>query len=192
MRLIRVVLAAGGFFFLLIVIVLVRRSTSHPPRPSLSRTVSDQTELAPFVLKVGGNTYKGLVTSQIGMAVLQVTTSPVMRSSSGVESANGTFIFVTVGVTNFQNDEITINSSLFEVVDETGNVYSSSWKSMEMKRGAELFLSGIGPGVSKQGIVIFDVPPSIIRERLTLRFRGGMTGSTAVVPLEARKTAPVE
>jgi hypothetical protein len=43
-----------------------------------------------------------------------------MISSLGVERADGTFISHMVNVTNFQSTEITMNTSLFELVDGSG------------------------------------------------------------------------
>jgi hypothetical protein len=47
-----------------------------------------------------------------------------MISSLGV-SADGTFISLMVNVTNFQSTEITMNTSLFELVDGSGNARRS-------------------------------------------------------------------
>jgi hypothetical protein len=198
MKFIRFMLIAGGlvFFALIGIGVLVGTSASHP-RSSSSDARTDQSPQtsetgAPFIIRAGGRSYMGSEASQVGVAVMGVSTSPVVQSLMGMEQADGTFIFVTVGISNHQSTEITMNQSLFEIVDESGNVYSSSSKSFEVERGSDLFLAGINPGVGKQGTIVFDVPPSIIHQRLTLRFRGGMTGETTEVPLAVRSTAPVE
>jgi len=51
-----------------------------------------------------------------------------------------------------------------------------------------LFLAGINPGVTKKGLVVFDVPVGLSREPLKLRFRGGFTGDSTIIPLAVQMT----
>jgi hypothetical protein len=76
-----------------------------------------------------------------------------------------------------------MNTSLFEILDAYGNVYSASEKSMEIQGGNDLFLAQINPGITKAGRIVFDVPANLSTDNLQLRFRGGMTGDTAILAL---------
>jgi hypothetical protein len=194
MKFIRFILIAGGLVFFAIVGIrmLVVLSASHPHSASAEAPFDQSESEAPFIIRAGGHSYRGSEASNVGVAVLGVSSSRVVQSFKGFEPADGIFIFVTVGISNQQTTQITMSNSLFEIVDEDGNVYSSSSKSMEVDKGSDLFLAGINPGVSKQGVVVFDVSPAIVKQRLKLRFRGGMTGETTELPLEVQSMASVQ
>lgn len=83
-----------------------------------------------------------------------------------------------------------MNESLFEIMDSAGNVYSASEKSMEVGTNNNLFLAQINPGITKNGIIVFDVPRTLGIDDLRLRFRGGMTGDSAVIPLKVNSVEP--
>jgi hypothetical protein len=123
------------------------------------------------------------------VAVLGVAPSPFMEQFGNLTRADGVFILVTVGVSNHQHDSITMDNGLFEIVDSKGDVYAASSKSMSMQN--DLFLAGINPGITKRGTIVFDVPQSILHDELRLRFRGGMTGKTAELPLSVQIQEPV-
>src|SRR5580698_9915558 len=102
MKFIRFLLIAGGlvFFAVIGIGILVGVSASHP-RSSPTKASADQSEsAAPFIIRAGGRNYMGSEASQVGVAVLGVSTSPVVRSFMGMEQADGTFIFVTIGISN--------------------------------------------------------------------------------------------
>jgi Domain of unknown function (DUF4352) len=88
-----------------------------------------------------------------------------------------------VAVTNYQNSEITLSNSEFELIAPDGTQYASSVKSMEVGERNSLFLAGLNPGLTKEGVVIFDIPESVEASGLQLRFHGGMTGDSEVLPL---------
>jgi TonB family protein len=97
--------------------------------------------------------------------------------------ADGNFILVSVAIRNGQNTAITMDTNLFEIVDSSGNIYSASEKSMEVEPDSDLFLAKINPGVTKVGRIVFDVPTNLSMDNLRLRFRGGMTGDSAILVL---------
>jgi hypothetical protein len=106
----------------------------------------------------------------------------------GQSQPDGKYVIVQVAVTNQQSSEITMDNSLFELMSSNGTVYSSSSKSMEVGERNNLFLAAINPGLTKIGMVIFDVPSSLSLDSLQFRFRGGMTGETGVLPLTVQAT----
>jgi hypothetical protein len=52
----------------------------------------------------------------------------------------------------------------------------------------------MNPGITKTGQIVFDVPENLGMDDLRLRFRGGMTGDSAILPLRVNSVvvqAPV-
>jgi TonB family protein len=101
-----------------------------------------------------------------------------------------------VAIFNQQRDAITMDSNLFEILDSNDVVYSASEKSIWLG-GDNLFLARINPGVRKVGRIAFDVPENLALNNLRLRFRGGMTGEAALLPLRVNSVtshppAPME
>ena len=128
--------------------------------------------------------YYGAISSDVGVAILNVQSGKLLMGDLGMEQADGKFISVSVAISNRQNTAITMDPNLFEILDSNGNVYSTSEKSMDVPTGSNLFLAQINPGIIKIGQIIFDVPQSLNLDDLQLRFSGGMTGDSAVLPLK--------
>jgi TonB family protein len=144
---------------------------------------SDDTPEPKFSVTYNNVVYYGAMSSDVGVAILNVESGKYMAGELGMERADGKFINVTVAIMNHQNTAITMDTGLFEILDSGGNVYSASEKSMELGPNGNLFLAQINPGVTKTGQVIFDVPESLSLEDLSLRFRGGMTGDSTILAL---------
>jgi hypothetical protein len=155
---------------------------SHTNSPDSSSNGPAAEDQPAFSVTSGNTTYYGAISSNVGVAILAVQSQPYMLEFGSPTRADGKFILVTVAITNRQHDAITMTSSLFEIVDSAGNVYSASEKSIELARG--LFLNEINPGITKTGEIVFDVPESLGLENLRLKFRGGMTGDSAVLALQ--------
>jgi len=172
----------------LFVITAIRFSTSTSSQNEPSdATAPAQTS---FSVTSAGTTYYGSISSDVGVVILQISSSPYLFSFGEPQRADGKFILVRVAIHNGQNTAITMNTSLFEIVDPATNVYSASEKSLELSD--DLFLAQINPGVTKIGQVVFDVPADLDAGNLRLRFRGGMTGESAVLPLKVNSvTKPV-
>ena len=186
-RLVSGCLMAIGAVVVLFVIVAILVSRSSNSNYGSSALTSDQTtQQSAFSVTSGNTTYYGTIVSEVGVAVLGLRdVGPYL--SGGFEElvkADGKFVVVSVAISNRQNTAITMNTSLFEILGSNGNVYSASEKSMEVGTSDDLFLAQINPGVTKTGLVIFDVPQTLSLDSLRLRFRGGMTGGSAILPLK--------
>jgi hypothetical protein len=142
------------------------------------------TQASPFSVTEGDRIYSGARSGDVGVAILKVTSSPYLGSFK----AAGTFITVTVAIFNGQNSAITVDTGLFAILDSTGNEYSPSVHSADVGAN-DLFLAQLNPGITKVGEIVFDAPASLDVDTLQLRFRGGMTGDAAVIPLKANFTA---
>jgi hypothetical protein len=181
-------LMAIGTVVVVIVIggILLSHKSSSTDSSSISPTSDQSAQQPPFSITRGNITYYGTISSDVGVAVLGLRDAgPYLPGAfDELEKADGKFIVVAVAISNRQNTAITMNTSLFEILDSSGNVYSASEKSMEVGTGNDLFLAQINPGVIKTGLVIFDVPQTLSLDSLRLRFRGGMTGDSAILPLK--------
>jgi hypothetical protein len=173
------VVVVGIAVFLILVWLSV---TKHTNESRLS-DASEQNQPPTFYLTAGDTTYYGAISSNVGVAILAVNPGPYFLGLGDLVRADGKFIVVTVAISNRQNTAITMNTSLFEILDAYGNVYSASEKSMEIQGGNDLFLAQINPGITKAGRIVFDVPANLSTDNLQLRFRGGMTGDTAILAL---------
>jgi len=123
----------------------------------------------------------------VGVAVLKVTSGQILLGIEPIK-ADGKFIIVGVAIFNAQNTAITMDTGLFEILDSNGNVYSASERSAGLGATDNLFLAQLNPGIMKTGEIVFDVPQNVTMDNLLLRFRGGMTGETATLPLRVDST----
>lgn len=76
-------------------------------------------------------------------------------------SQSGTYALIDVTVKNSGKDTITIDSSLFSIVDNQGREfkYSTDGQTAYTMAGAEnFFLKQIQPGLSVTGVVVFELP----------------------------------
>jgi TonB family protein len=155
---------------------------------SSSRTEETSDSKPSFSVTSGNTIYHGAISSNVGVAVISVSSQPFLMGIGNLIRPDGKFILVTLAISNRQHDAITMSDGLFEIADPYGNVYSASDKSMEVDNENNLFLAQINPGIIKVGEVIFDVPRDLSLTNLQLRFRGGMTGESAQVALMADTT----
>jgi hypothetical protein len=178
--------AVVGFIGLVVLVAVFSSNSTHSAGDLSSNSSSAAT--SPYSVTVGENTYTGAYASNVGVAVLGVSSNPFLFTDLGQSQADGKYVVVQVAVTNHQNSEVTMDNSLFDLVSSDGTVYSSSSKSMEVGERNNLFLAAINPGLTKTGMVIFDVPRSLSVDSLQFRFRGGMTGETGQLPLTVQAT----
>jgi hypothetical protein len=148
-------------------------------------------EQAAFSVTRGSTIYRGTIASDVGVAILGLHDAGPYLSGGfdDLAKADGKFVVVAVAISNRQNTAVTMNLSLFEILDSSGNVYSASEKSMEVGAGNDLFLAQINPGVTKTGVVVFDVPETLGLDDLRLKFRGGMMGDSAILDLKVNSIA---
>lgn len=91
------------------------------------------------------------------------------------ERANGDFIVLDLTVRNDDNSESTMPP--FHLVDTDGRIYDES-AAGSMSQGFFSVLEGLNPGVSKRGMVAFDVP---LGRQYSLVASGGMESAEKVV-----------
>jgi len=116
--------------------------------------------------------------SSVKFQVTGSSTAPTYGKNQFMTAkASGIFKIVKLTVTNNQKDAITMDGSLFKLIDDKGREFTASTEAQsaamaDNKEG--LFLKQINPGLSVSGEVVFDVPPDA--KGFKLKARGGMTG----------------
>jgi hypothetical protein len=175
-----------GFIGLIILVAVFSSGRTHNGTDFGSDT--SPASPTPYTVTIGGTVFRGAFASNVGVAVLGAASQPFILTDLGTSQADGKYVIVRIAVSNQQSSEITMNDSLFELASPDGTVYSSSSKSMEVGERNNLFLASINPGLTKQGVVIFDVPATLELDSLEFRFRGGMTGETGHLPLTVQST----
>jgi len=100
------------------------------------------------------------------------------------KTADGIFLVVDLSLKNLDKEAHTLDNSLFKLTAESGNQYESSTEgttALEMSGIATLFLKQCNPSISKQGMLVFEVPQKDIYD---LHLSGGFwNGKTAIVKL---------
>lgn len=127
---------------------------------------------------------KPAVLSNIGVASDVKFAVSGMKSAKSVGSnpyakakASGIFKVVTISVTNNQKDAITMDGSLFKLIDDKErefNVSNEAITALMTDDKDPLFLKEINPGITVKGTVVFDVPKDAKGFKLVAQ--GGMTG----------------
>jgi hypothetical protein len=101
------------------------------------------------------------------------------------KTADGLFLVVNVSFRNNDNEEHTLDNSLFKLTDENGTEFESSSEgetALEMSGKSTLFLKQCNPNITKSGFLVFEVPED--KKIYDLHLSGGYwSGKTAVVKL---------
>jgi hypothetical protein len=85
------------------------------------------------------------------------------------EKANGVYIVADLRVTSTKDESVTITEEVVHLVDEEGNTYStdSDGTIAAIGDGQEAFLlEDIGPNSTLEGVVVFDVPKTLLKAKL--------------------------
>jgi hypothetical protein len=85
------------------------------------------------------------------------------------EEANGIYIVADLSVTSTKDESVTITEEAINLVAEEGNTYStdSDGTFAAIGEGQEAFLfEDIGPNSTLEGVVVFDVPQSLLKAKL--------------------------
>ncbi|GAF63831.1 hypothetical protein BTS2_0723 [Bacillus sp. TS-2] len=93
--------------------------------------------------------------------------------------AKGTFLIVEVNILNEGNDSITVDSSFFKLKSGEVEYSSDSSAGIYANDEADFFLTSLNPGLDITGLVVFDVPDSVINgdEELLLNVQTGFFGT---------------
>lgn len=109
------------------------------------------------------------------------TAHTIGDSESGLgATANGTFVVVTLHVTNRKNESVTMTSDVVDLVagKKTYKVDSGAETALIGNGGKTFLIQELGPNVSLTGKTGFDVSPAILHEHPELRFNELGFGST--------------
>ncbi|MDP4552922.1 DUF4352 domain-containing protein [Alkalihalobacillus macyae] len=92
------------------------------------------------------------------------------------------FIKLDVKIANNQKEAITTDASFFKLVTAEGTEYNpkNDGDIMMVMSDKTLFLEEINPGLSKEGVVVFEIPADVSMEDLTLQASAGFWGTKQV------------
>ena len=100
------------------------------------------------------------------------------------ETADGIFLIINLTFRNNDNEEHTLDNSLFKLTDEAGTEFSTSSNGemvLETSGNKSLFLKECNPQITKSGFLIFEVPDV---KDYYLHLSGGFwNGKTAIVTI---------
>lgn len=162
-------------------------AASDQPAPRQAPSAPEPPEEYPYRYSRNGQTFKGKIASEVGVAVLDTLSETSLSSAIGRTEPNegAVFIVVKVAVNNEQKDAIMMDSNLFKILSD-GREYSASSEaslSLMMADKEALFLKQINPGLTVVGAIAFEVPATVDVANAELQFRGGVTGRIAKMPL---------
>jgi hypothetical protein len=89
------------------------------------------------------------------------------------EEANGVYLIVHLEVTSKKDESVTISEEVVSLVADGGNTYSTDSDGTFAAVGTgqdAFFFEDIGPDSTLEGVVVFDVPKSVLNSKLQLKF----------------------
>ena len=162
----------GGWFGIIVVVALLFSWIVGSPDRSTSTRTKETTRKktqAVTVHKMGETVSIGY-TSYL---VWRVWWSNTLSDNKFLdEKPNASFLFIELTVRN--NDSKARTIPPFKLIDENQAEYETSSKAWAVKGGIDV-LESLNPGVSKQGLIVFDVPRT---HAYALKVSGGYWSAT--------------
>lgn len=130
----------------------------------------------------GGDNLSGKIGESIKVGTLEYEVEEVLNAKELEnmmlsEEDNNTFLAIKVTVTNLDKESMTINSSMFQLIEADGTVY-------DLLTTSELdIVNRINPKLSKTGYLIFDVPS--LESEYSLKISSGFL-SMGCFPIEEK------
>ena len=84
----------------------------------------------------------------------------VSKDGSQLDTSNGYFVQINLGVTNKSNEQIKFDTSMFKLTNSNGKTFSFSTNYSEVFNNIDTCLNGveIPTNTTKKGFIIFNVP----------------------------------
>ena len=98
-------------------------------------------------------------------------------------TTSGKFVVVDVTVTNDRSEKVTIDSSFFKLIDDSGSEYEPSTSGevfMNMVDEDDFFLEQVNPGLEKTGKVVFEVGADVDVPNSILEAQTGFWGTEKI------------
>ncbi|MBA2176039.1 DUF4352 domain-containing protein [Halobacillus locisalis] len=93
------------------------------------------------------------------------------------------FIVIDASIKNGKQEAITMDSNFFRLLTDDGTTYEPKNDGdliMVVPTEKMLFLEEINPGLTREGLVVFEVPAGVAMESLTLEVDAGFFGTKSV------------
>jgi hypothetical protein len=107
----------------------------------------------------------------IEYTVTDVTTGRAIGNDVAGAEADGMFVAVEIRMTNVGDESLDISARPYRLVDGQGRSYETDSEAMVYADDAVVF-EQLDPGLSKRGILIFDVPPDQSSRQLKIEPAG--------------------
>lgn len=117
-------------------------------------------------------------TGKITYKVSDVKSLQTVGSKYAPRQANWVFKVIWITIKNTSKEPLTVDSSLFKLIDDQGREFSSSTEgrtALSMQWEKDFFLTQAQPGLDTAGKLIFDIP--IDAKWLKLQVKGGFWSS---------------
>lgn len=134
------------------------------PEPTASPTPSEPTHAVGETFTVGSGE------KTVEYTVVSVETASNVGGEYG-EDADAQFVVVELKVTNKASESFTVSSNMFTLVDDQGREYDVDTDAM-VYADDPIIYEQVDPGVTKTGIVIFDVPEDQQTRQLKIKPAG--------------------
>lgn len=119
-----------------------------------------------------------VVVGDVQYTVNSISTQKEIGSEYLKETAKGTYIVINVSVTNNGNEELMIDSSLFNLINGEKEYSADSTAGLYANQDVSFFLENINPDLTLTGNVVFDVTDEVIAsEELQLQVQTGFWGT---------------
>jgi RNA polymerase subunit RPABC4/transcription elongation factor Spt4 len=92
------------------------------------------------------------------------------------EEADGVFVVVEMEMTNVADESVDISSNMYTLVDSEDRQYETDTQAMTRAEDSVVF-EQLDPGVTKRGVVIYDVPTDQIGRQLRVEPAGALSGA---------------
>lgn len=110
--------------------------------------------------------------------VNSVTTDSEVGGDYFTQTANGTYLIVNISVTNKGNEQLFVDSSLFNLIYGEKEYAADSTAGIYANDDASFFLENVNPDLTLTGNVVFDVTDEVISaEDLQLKVQTGSWGT---------------
>jgi len=137
--------------------------TSTPTPSSLTHSIGEA-----FTVGSGGQSIEYTVSS--------AEESDAIGSGQFAEEADGVFIVVEMEMTNVADESVDISSNMYQLVDSESREYDTDSEAMARAEDSILF-EQLDPGVTKRGVVIYDVPTDQTGRQLRVKPAGAFSGA---------------
>lgn len=161
----------GGFVVVGISALSGSDATGEAEGSNPSQQQAATTETREFNHSVGDTFTVGDGARIVEYTVTDARTTDTIGSGFSTEEADGVFVVVEVRMTNRGDESLDMSSSNFRLVDDQARSYETDRDAVFAVEDNVIY-EQLDPGVTKRGVLVFDVPPEQSGRELEIRPAG--------------------